>query len=831
MLREEKFYYGFDEKIVITESKNKIAVQFSSHLSREIITDKIKIASPDLQFEWRCNAVFIESKDGKESLMQAYRQMPEVKSAQPVFKLNTGLEIGLNNEIVLKFKPDITAQQKEGIEKKYALREVKDTKIYTLYQLAAGVDPLQVANEIQETGLTSFSHPKFIVSAEKFQIVPNDTYFTNQFYLNNTGQIFTDGHSGSTDADIDAPEAWRYTQGDNSIIIAVIDDGVSSNHPDLPNSRQVRLSGSNFADGDPNDPSPQNNYNHGNSCAGIIVGTANNNQGIAGIAPNCKIMPIRIFDSVGWGIAPEDVADAIEFAADNGAKIISNSWGYNNMSPIGAPEISVAVQYAVDAGCVVVFSVGNWARHTVNDNGFVSFPANVNIPSVLTVGASDRYDRQADYSPTANPGSANNQIIDVTAPSNRAYPPSYYVNTPGGGGIAGETLEIWTIDISGNAGDNPWPQFRSPGIPNLSIPPALGEILPNNGINFLSYTARFGGTSAASPQVAATAALILSIYPNMTPQQIFNIITSSADPVGPYSYNRAGVSNELGHGRLNACKALEKAVSMRATFNAANRICDSNAALSVGNIPQGTDISWTASPAYLFSVDSGTGTSFTTAPSNNATYGSGTITATILSACGGPSKVFNRTVWVESNNFSPEIYQPDAACANEEVTFKYPPANAQNYEWSVTAGTIISGRYSHTMKMLAPAGGAVIQLDIYSACFNNLSSFAFLEYGAGCGGFFSVSPNPSDGYFEVTYQSFYEGETANEALLKATDVNIIDVPNYDLILYNNQQEEVFTRKGFNSSKSRIDTGNLPSGIYLLHIVADQIHEVKKLIIK
>ena len=774
--------------------------------------------------------MFVEVADEKELMLQNYRKMPEVRSAQPVFVLNTGLEMGLNDEIVLKFKPDVNENQIKKIVQNYTLQPVKNTKIYNLYRVPEGNDPLQVANEIQETGLTIFSHPNFIVSAELFQVVPNDTYFNNQFYLNNTGQVFTDGHFGTVDADIDAPEAWGITQGSNDVIVAVLDQGVSPNHPDLPNARQVRLNGSNFADGDPNNPSPQNNFNHGNSCAGIIAATANNNQGIAGIAPNCRIIPIRIFNSNGSGISPANLADAIEFAVDNGADVISNSWGYRDSNPNLHPVIVSAIQYAVNSGRVVVFAAGNSARRTESDNGFVSFPANVNIPSVLTVGASDRDDLQSDYSPTANPGSGNNQIIDVTAPSHRAYPPAAYAPNPGG--IAGETFEIWTIDIPGNVGYNPHPRFSVPGDPDTETfnPPAWGEVLPNVGPNFNNYTARFGGTSASCPQVAATAALILSIYPHMTPQQVFDVITASADPVGGYVYTN-GISNELGHGRLNTCQALTEAIRIGTTITSPTQVCTSNSTFTLNNLPAGTTVNWAVSPAYLFSVDSGSGTNFTTASSNNYTSGYGTITATIANTCGGENILLNRVIWVESDNFSPEIYQPSAACANEEVIFVYPPKNARTYEWSVTAGTIISGRYSHTMKMLAPAGGAVIQLDIYSACFNNLSSFAFLEYGAGCGGFFSVSPNPSDDYFEVTYQSFYEGETTNQLISKANDVNIIEVPNYDLILYNNQQDRVLTKTGINSLKSRTDISKLPAGIYHLHIVADQIHEVKKLIIK
>ena len=334
LLQEEKFYYAFDEKIRITESKDKIAVQFKENINRNIINDKIKSISSARQYEYRNNAVFLEVNDEMKSMLQAYRQLPEVQSAQPVFKLNTGLEMGLNDQIVVKFKPMVNNQQINSIVKKHALLSVKTTKIYNLYKVSEGLDPLQVANEIQESGLTVFSHPNFIVSAERFQIVPNDTYFNNQFYLNNTGQVINDGRFGTADADIDTPEAWNITQGNNDIIVAVLDDGISPNHPDLPNARQVRLNCSNFADGDPNNPSPANNLNHGNSCAGIIAATANNNQGIAGIAPNCRIMPIRVFDSFAIGVGPATFADAIEFAVDNGADVISNSWGYNSNNPL-----------------------------------------------------------------------------------------------------------------------------------------------------------------------------------------------------------------------------------------------------------------------------------------------------------------------------------------------------------------------------------------------------------------------------------------------------------------------------------------------------------------
>ncbi len=122
-------------------------------------------------------------------------------------------------------------------------------------------------------------------------------------------------------------------------------------------------------------------------------------------------MPIRID-----GAMVQRVADAIEFAKDNGAHIISNSWGYRSNNPNLYPVIRDAIIVAKSQGrnglgCIVVFAAGNNADHVHGNNGYITFLANVNVAGVLTIGASDRYDLQANYSPTSNPGSPNNQIL------------------------------------------------------------------------------------------------------------------------------------------------------------------------------------------------------------------------------------------------------------------------------------------------------------------------------------------------------------------------------------------------------------------------------------
>ncbi len=443
----------------------------------------------------------------------------------------------MKNSIILKWNENISENQKSKLISQYNLINIKSSRLYEIY----GIDnPLFISQLIYESGLVKYCYPEFISKVEKHNYyIPNDEFFGNQFYLHNTGQQLNDGHFGTNDADIDAPEAWNITKGSSNVVIAVVDEGVTDNHPDLPSSRQIRLAGSNFNLDDglsDNDPSPHNNGNHGNAVAGIVGAEMDNNEGIVGITPLSKIMPVKI----PFGNYPaQTYADAITFAADNNADIISNSWGFNSSDPNLFPVIIDAIQDAINQGSVVLFSAGNKANHVSNNQGFVTFPANANVPLLITVGASDRNDQQANYSPTS-------PLINITAPSHTAY----------NNQISGEAYNVWTMDIPGTAGYNTWNYI-------FSTLPSVGEMLPSSGTNHLSYTGRMGGTSASAPIVAGIVGLIKSVNPCLSVQQIIDIIYQTADKVGPYDYNwnpdKPGHSKELGYGRVNAHKAVQLA--------------------------------------------------------------------------------------------------------------------------------------------------------------------------------------------------------------------------------------------------------------------------------
>ena len=362
------------------EIENSSVVRYSQAFSRQSTANALKTAYPNARQRWhddRTVVLSFGSSSANKNTLGKLSEDAEIISQQPLFKINSGLGVILTNEFVVKFKENTRAGQQQELNQKHGVSLIKNAGTYQLLSVSKNADVLAIANAYQESGLVEFSHPNFIMEIEKHQqVIPNDPYFINQFTLNNTGQIFNDGHFGTVNADINAPECWAMTMG-NNITIAVLDEGVTSDHPDLPNARQLRLNGSNFGDGDPNDPSPTGNMNHGNSCAGVIAATQNNNEGIAGICPNCRIMPIRIFNGNGTGIASNLLVDAINFARTNGADIISNSWGFNSDDPNLVPAIVTAIQTATtqgrgNLGCAVLFSAGNNAAN----NGFVHFPSN-----------------------------------------------------------------------------------------------------------------------------------------------------------------------------------------------------------------------------------------------------------------------------------------------------------------------------------------------------------------------------------------------------------------------------------------------------------------------
>ena len=260
------------------------------------------------------------------------------------------------------------------------------------------IDPVKLAEEYEKSPYVEYAEPNYIYRVFS---VPNDPFFHLQWSLNQ-----------SMDHDIDAPEAWNLTTGRGDIVIAVIDTGVNYSHPDLAGNiwiNEDEIPG-NSTDDDGNgyvddyhgwdfvneDNEPLDDSGHGTHCAGIIGAVGNNSIGISGICWNCRIMPVKCFNESDFG-SLDDIIDGIHYAADNGADIISMSWGFNEYSS----ALEDALNYAYSKGCLLIAAAGN-------DNTCMKmYPAAYN--NVIAVSATDEFDEKANFS---NYG----YWVDVSAP-------------------------------------------------------------------------------------------------------------------------------------------------------------------------------------------------------------------------------------------------------------------------------------------------------------------------------------------------------------------------------------------------------------------------------
>lgn len=210
----------------------------------------------------------------------------------------------------------------------------------------------------------------------------NDPLFSQQWSLLNTGQLIR-GVWGTPGADVGAVEAWAITRGRHSVIIAVLDSGVSLSHPDLAGQlvEGINLTSSNAADVD------DSSVSHGTQIAGIIAARQGNGLGISGLAPGCRVMPVKIINRFNWTLE-EWLAQGVIWATDHGASVLNVSLGF----PSATSLHRAAIRYAFERDVVICASSGNIATDPIG------FPAR--LQETIAVGATDNRDQVAGFTST-----------------------------------------------------------------------------------------------------------------------------------------------------------------------------------------------------------------------------------------------------------------------------------------------------------------------------------------------------------------------------------------------------------------------------------------------
>jgi subtilisin family serine protease len=247
--------------------------------------------------------------------------------------------------------------------------------------------------------------------------VPNDTYFSYQWALSNTGQSAF-GTRGTPGDDIGALYAWAHSTGSN-VTVAVVDSGVDYNATDLP---QPFINAWDYVSATNH---PQDQFGHGTHVAGIIAALQNNNTGVSGVAPAAKIMPLRVLDQNGTG-TDVNVAQAFDVAGADGVPIVNAS--------LGSTAPSQAIEQAIQAHPSTLYVVAAGNDGTNNDDPSTPFyPCDAPEPNVICVGASDQNDQPAwfsDYGATTVDLFAPGVNILSTYPGGYAYDDGTSMATP-----------------------------------------------------------------------------------------------------------------------------------------------------------------------------------------------------------------------------------------------------------------------------------------------------------------------------------------------------------------------------------------------------------------
>jgi subtilisin family serine protease len=228
-------------------------------------------------------------------------------------------------------------------------------------------------------------------------VFPNDPYFEDesQWGLHNVGQF-----GGDADADIDAPEAWGLGAGSNSVIVAIVDTGVDLDHAEFSGRLTA---GWDYVN---NDSNPDDDNGHGTHVAGIAAATGNNGVGVAGVAWNVRIMPVKVLDNEGNGWY-SDMIEGIQYAVGHQARVV-------NMSLSGiaySQAMQDAVTNAYNNGVLVVAAAGNCRTGCWVGYQYYVNPPNYPAANAHTLGVAATTDTDT-YSSFSNYGA----YVDVAAP-------------------------------------------------------------------------------------------------------------------------------------------------------------------------------------------------------------------------------------------------------------------------------------------------------------------------------------------------------------------------------------------------------------------------------
>ena len=513
-------------KITIKSGKGEITLKKSSRYvglkSEKPVTEKDAVKKEVLPCLGGFNIVTL-NKEGKtiDERLDEVREETDVEVGTHVYYV-PGMSrrpMVPTGEIYVVFQDGVSEEEQLIILDEFNLEMVerRSPERIILKVTPKSPNPLKVAAILQKISLIKMAEPDLDALVEEYEFSePFDTLYSHQWQLRNPGFITDVQWTTKQGADAKVVDAWARlgNTGSDDIVVAVVDNGFDIHHPDLADKVHKPFdlwsNSSRLEMGD-------KRFTHGTPCASVAIASSNG-VGIVGAAPAAKFMPVS-----GTSFSLRATEKIFDYCADNGADIISCSWGTTDaafdLNPMKIAAISKAARKGRNGkGCVILFAVGN------DDLDYVSYYAA--HPDVIAVAATTSKDKHADYS---NRG----REVTICAPSNGDWPIT-------------AARASWDEGISWETGEYRW--WRD------------GR---SRGSNYK----HFGGTSSACPLVAGICALILSANPELTAKEVKEILIQTADQIGGPGEYVNGHSLKYGHGRVNADKAVAEALRRKDSGN------------------------------------------------------------------------------------------------------------------------------------------------------------------------------------------------------------------------------------------------------------------------
>jgi len=395
------------------------------------------------------------------------------------------------DEFIVKFKPEVGKKKIDKINLGHGTSIKRAGSHFMRLNVPKGKTVAQMVEAYSRNPNVKYAEPNYIAHAS---MVPNDQYYPLQWHLDDTAYAGDNPYGGTNGGGINIEPAWNISTG-IGVIVAVIDTGVAYENydgyiiaPDLANTC--------FVDGYDlvnNDTHPNDDEGHGTHVTGTIAQSTNNGLGVAGVAVDCSIMPIKVLNSGGSGTY-DWIADGIYYAADHDAHVISMSLG----GTAASTTLENALAYAYGRGVTIVCSAGNGGA-----GALPSYPAAYDA-YCIAVGAT-RYDETVSYYSTTG------GYVDIAAP---------------GGDV--------TVDQNGDGyGDGVLQQTH-------------------DGSDYTTFYYYFyQGTSMAAPHVSGVAALLIANGVT-SPDDVREALQSTAEDKGP-----EGCDQAYGWGIVDAYAALQ----------------------------------------------------------------------------------------------------------------------------------------------------------------------------------------------------------------------------------------------------------------------------------